>query len=85
MTVGQYSANVHFNGPDELVIDDGGKLTVKAGGTVTGVTATVPAASPTVAGAVKQAASQPAAAGANPTKAEYDALLTALRTAGIMA
>lgn len=41
-------------------------------------------ASATVFGTVKQAASQPAAAGANPTKAEYDALLAALKAAGIM-
>jgi hypothetical protein len=32
-----------------------------------------------------QVAFQPAAAGANPTKAEYDALLAALIAAGIMA
>lgn len=44
-----------------------------------------PTATTTTAGTVRQAASQPAAAGASPTKAEYDALLTALRTAGIMA
>jgi hypothetical protein len=36
-----------------------------------------------IVGAVR-AASQPNAAGANPTKAEYDALLSALRTAGLM-
>lgn len=36
-------------------------------------------------GGVKQAAHQPDAAGANPTKAEYDALLAALIAAGIMA
>lgn len=45
---------------------------------------TIAAATPTVNGTVKQAASQPAAAGANPTKAEYDALVAALKTAGIM-
>ncbi|WP_028753712.1 hypothetical protein [Rhizobium leucaenae] len=39
MPVGDYSANVHFNGPDELVVDAGGKLTVKAGSTVTGLDA----------------------------------------------
>lgn len=36
-------------------------------------------------GTVQQAAFQAAAAGANPTKAEYDALLAALIAAGIMA
>ncbi len=41
-------------------------------------------ATATQAGTVKKAASQPPAAGANPTKAEYDALLTALRNAGLM-
>ncbi|MBB6299910.1 hypothetical protein [Rhizobium leucaenae] len=40
MPVGDYSANVHFNGPDELVVDVGGKLTIKAGSTVTGLDAT---------------------------------------------
>jgi hypothetical protein len=48
------------------------------------VSSIVPA-STSVYGVVKQASSQPAAAGATPTKAEYDALLTALRNAGIMA
>ena len=52
-----------------------------AGGTL----APAPDATETVAGVVKQAAFQPAAAGANPTKAEYDALLAALVAAGIMA
>lgn len=42
-------------------------------------------ASPTVAGPVLQAAKQPAAAGANPTKAEFDALIAKLVAAGIMA
>lgn len=44
----------------------------------------VPAATTTVAGKVKQSALVANAAGANPTKAEYDALLAALKTAGIM-
>lgn len=47
--------------------------------------AAVPEATTTVEGTVKQAAFQPNAAGANPTKAEYDALLAALIAAGIMA
>ena len=42
-------------------------------------------ASPTVAGPVFQAAKQAAAAGANPTKAEFDALIAKLVAAGIMA
>lgn len=42
-------------------------------------------ATKTKPGAVKQAAKQAAAAGANPTKAEFDALITKLVNAGIMA
>lgn len=44
-----------------------------------------PAATTSVAGSVKQSALVANAAGANPTKAEFDALLTALKNAGIMA
>jgi hypothetical protein len=58
----------------DRVIDD-----IDAGG------ATVPEATELAFGTVKQAALQPDAAGANPTKAEYDALLAALVAAGIMA
>lgn len=47
--------------------------------------AAVPEAGPATEGTVMQAAFQPDAAGANPTKAEYDALLAALIAAGIMA
>lgn len=50
-----------------------------------GAVAAVPEATTTVEGTVMQAALQPDAAGANPTKAEYDALLAALVAAGIMA
>ena len=64
-------AATHFSGP---VVSAGGFIGPIAGN----------AATPSVAGMVKQAASQPAAAGANPTKAEYDALLAALKAAGIM-
>lgn len=42
-------------------------------------------ASPTRQGPVKQATLVANAAGANPTKAEFDALLTALKNAGLMA
>ncbi|MNY51502.1 hypothetical protein D3C86_1870950 [compost metagenome] len=52
-----------------------------AGGTV----AAAPVATETVAGSVLQAAFQADAVGANPTKAEYDALLAALIAAGLMA
>lgn len=45
----------------------------------------VSAATTTVRGTVLQSALVPDAAGANPTKAEFDALLTALKAAGIMA
>lgn len=51
----------------------------------TAAAAAVPEATTTVEGTVKQAAFQANAAGANPTKAEYDALLAALIAAGIMA
>lgn len=42
------------------------------------------AATKTVAGVVKQAALVPTIAGASPTKAEWDALLAAFKTAGLM-
>lgn len=42
-------------------------------------------ATTSTAGIVKQAANVPAAVGDTPTKAEFDALLTALQNAGIMA
>lgn len=42
-------------------------------------------ATKTKAGIVKMAANVPAAAGTEPTKAEFDALITALVNAGIMA
>lgn len=61
-----------FDVIDRVVMD------VNAGG------ATVPEATTTTFGTVKQSALQPDAAGANPTKAEYDALLAALVAAGIM-
>lgn len=67
----------HFSGP---VISPGG-FQGPISGAVTNATVTATAS---VAGLVKQAASQPAAAGANPTKAEYDALIAALKTAGVM-
>lgn len=46
---------------------------------------TLPAASASALGGVKQAANVPAAVGDTPTKAEFDELLTALQNAGIMA
>lgn len=46
---------------------------------------TVPAASKDTAGGVKQASLVQDAVGDNPTKEEYDALLAALKEAGIMA
>lgn len=67
-------AGTHFSGP-----------VYSTAGFVGGITGTTVTATTTVAGIVKQAASQPNAAGANPTKAEYDALLAAMRTAGLMA
>lgn len=44
----------------------------------------VPAATKTVAGVVKESALVAGAAGANPTQAEYAALLAALKAAGLM-
>lgn len=46
---------------------------------------TAGAATTTVLGTVKKSASVALAAGANPTKAEFDALINALKAAGIMA
>lgn len=54
-------------------------------GAASGAVPAAPLATETIAGLVQQAEFQPAAAGANPTKAEYDALLAALIAAGIMA
>ena len=48
-------------------------------------TAAMPAATKTRAGAVKMAAKVSEAAGSTPTAAEFNALLDALKTAGIMA
>ena len=48
-------------------------------------TSTLPVATTTKAGAVKMAAKVSEAAGANPTAAEFKALLDALKAAGIMA
>lgn len=48
-------------------------------------TATMPTASATKAGAVKQGAAVANAAGSAPTAAEFKALLDSLRTAGIIA
>jgi hypothetical protein len=45
----------------------------------------IPPASATAAGVVKQGVNVAAAAGATPTKAEFDALLTSLKNAGIIA
>lgn len=45
----------------------------------------IPAATTTARGGVLKAAVQAAAAGANPTKAEFDALIAKLQAAGIMA
>lgn len=59
---------------------------VSPGGFIGPVTSgSTPSATTTVAGTVLAAASQPAAAGANPTKAEYDALIAALKASGAMA
>lgn len=33
----EYAPKVHFDGPDELVVEDGGAITVNSGGTITNV------------------------------------------------
>ncbi len=55
----------------------GDKVSALANGTQAATTAT--------AGVVKQGVSVPNAAGANPTQAEFNALLTSLRNAGLIA
>lgn len=74
---------------DNLTSDDATKaLSAKQGKALkTLVDAKYTAANATTAaaGLVKQSTKVAAAAGANPTKAEFDALITALVTAGIMA
>lgn len=50
----------------------------------TSTAANIPTATTTVAGTVLKGAAVPAAAGANPTKAEYDAMLVVLRNAGVI-
>lgn len=52
---------------------------------ITDLPATPGNATTATAGLVKQAAAVAAAAGETPTKAEFDSLLTALKSAGIMA
>ena len=49
------------------------------------IAAYIPSAGATSAGLVKQGVNVAAAAGATPTKAEFDALLTSLKNAGIIA
>lgn len=74
---------------DALTSEDAGKaLSAKQGKALkTLVDAKYTAANATAAavGLVKQSTKVAAAAGASPTKAEFDALITALVTAGIMA
>jgi hypothetical protein len=62
-----------------------GAYKVKLGDLLDGaIEASQPATSST-AGTVKQGAAVAAAAGATPTKAEFDALLVSLRAAGVIA
>lgn len=69
--------NYTEQGGDKTVI--GGTLEIATGGSITGLAATTSAA-----GIVKMSAKVAEAAGANPTAAEYKALLDALKAAGIM-
>lgn len=69
---------------DRLVI--GGTLKIESGATVTGIKATMlPSASTSAKGVVKQGVAVANASGANPTAAEFKALLDSLRDAGIIA
>lgn len=78
-------ASTTFSGPVTSTNGFVGDLTGDVTGGFTPVEGAAPTATETTAGTVRQAAFQAAAAGANPTKAEYDALLAALVAAGIMA
>ena len=104
-----YTAKVHKEGPDNLVVESGGTIEVKNGGSVTGITtATIidglTSTDATKALSAKQgkllkdavdvvdakvtakvAANQIASTEAtSPTVAEFNALLSALKTAGLM-
>lgn len=70
--------NYHEQGGNKFVV--GGTLEFAADATVTGLAATT-----AKAGIAKQSTKVAAAAGSTPTKAEFDALIAALVTAGIMA
>ena len=69
--------NYHVQGGDEFVI--GGTLTIGAAATIAGLASTT-----SKAGIAKQSTKVAAAAGASPTKEEFDALIAALVTAGLM-
>lgn len=70
--------NYNTNGGDETVI--GGKLTIKADAVVEGLDATTKAP-----GLVRKASKVAEAKGETPTAKEFNALLKALKDAGIMA
>ena len=64
----------------------GGKVIFEEGSQVEGLPApTIPDATPTEKGLVKQASSVADAVGETPTATEYNALLASLRSAGILA
>lgn len=75
---GHSAKNYRKSGGSEWVI--GGKLTFESGASISGGAATT-----AKAGVVKQAAAVANAAGAAPTAAEFNALVAALKAAGIMA
>ena len=74
--LGSQQGNLHFGGTRIA----SGTLEIAAGGSVTGLDATA-----AKKGLVKQAANVAVAAGAAPTKAEFDALIAALIASGAMA
>lgn len=78
-------ASTTFSGPVTSTNGFVGDVTGNVTGSITGVEGAAPTATETTAGTVRVAAFQADAAGANPTAAEYDALLAALIAAGIMA
>lgn len=73
--------NYMTDGGNETVI--GGKLTIKPGAKVDGLP-TPGHATTTVYGSVKKASKVADAAGEAPTAAEFNALLAALKSAGLM-
>lgn len=76
----EYSAKVHKNGPDELVVESGGTITIKTGGSLaleSGAEMTAPEAGAFIADLVAITGGQ------SPTEAEHNEVRTAIN--GILA